>query len=145
MALTRYIEHGGSDKDVLVRIAAVKGPYSSTASNLTWSDLIVSARLVEFLELDLSSWMVFNLGRSDTFVRDSMNWDLMFAVLLWNLWLGRNAKVFDAPWLVDNSVVGSSYRLVGLMVQARAEHQLVCPPVAAMSRGLDYWEPPPAS
>ncbi|KAK8644310.1 hypothetical protein V6N13_123620 [Hibiscus sabdariffa] len=66
----------------------------------------------------------------------------MFVVLLWNLWLARNAKVFDAPRFEESFVIGSSSQLVSLMVQARADCQLVCSHVAAMSRGLAYWEPP---
>ncbi|KAK8589253.1 hypothetical protein V6N12_023655 [Hibiscus sabdariffa] len=47
----------------------------------------------------------------------------MFAALLRNLWLGRNAKVFDAPQIEDSSVIDKSTRLVSLMVQTRAACQ----------------------
>ncbi|KAK8565040.1 hypothetical protein V6N12_058615 [Hibiscus sabdariffa] len=60
-----------------------------------------------------------------------------------NIGLARNAKVFDAPQLEESSVIGSSSRLVSMMVQARAECQLDCPHVATISWGLTYWEPPP--
>ncbi|KAK8701788.1 hypothetical protein V6N13_020166 [Hibiscus sabdariffa] len=108
-----------------------------------WSELLVPARLSEFLELDMKVWVASNLDVSGAFAREPLNWDLMFVVLLWSLWLARNAKVFDAPQLEESSVIGSSSRLVSMMVQARAECQLDCPHVATISWGLTYWEPPP--
>ncbi|KAK8639606.1 hypothetical protein V6N13_137979 [Hibiscus sabdariffa] len=74
------------------------------------------------LELGITDWVVSNLDGSVAFAREPTNWDLMFVATLWNLWLARNAKVFNVPRLEESSVIGRSSQL-----------------------GLAYWEPPPSA
>ncbi|KAL4304140.1 hypothetical protein GQ457_10G010950 [Hibiscus cannabinus] len=70
-------------------------------------------------EVISDQWMECNLVGSPSFGRETLNWDLMFAAILWNLWLHRNVVVFNSEgedwgsivirskWLVNSIVVAS--------------------------------------
>ncbi|KAK8579777.1 hypothetical protein V6N12_070083 [Hibiscus sabdariffa] len=43
----------------------------------------------------VKDWIFANLSQSHKFVRDFVEWDLLFGCLLWFLWLRRNRRIFE--------------------------------------------------
>ncbi|KAK8590372.1 hypothetical protein V6N13_057265 [Hibiscus sabdariffa] len=56
-------------------------------------------------------WVRLNLTDAARMVSNPENWDLLFGSVCWNLWLGRNAVVFDNP-LEDRGTVLERSRML---------------------------------
>ncbi|KAK8691995.1 hypothetical protein V6N13_075480 [Hibiscus sabdariffa] len=115
--------------DIILRIAAVKPSSSTTiAYSIAWGGSRDRRFTVKFAYSLISNdavsqpnpdWVRNILTFSVAFAYDMENWDLMFGYVLWNLWIRRNAFVFNNPnsaqenilegahFIVDNTVVPS--------------------------------------
>ncbi|KAE8697765.1 hypothetical protein F3Y22_tig00110610pilonHSYRG00297 [Hibiscus syriacus] len=69
-----------------------------------WSVMVHPDSLNEFLYADLVEWIITNLNRKVKLANSCENWDLLFGLIIWNLWLSRNAKVFENP-IEDNAPI----------------------------------------
>ncbi|KAK8701889.1 hypothetical protein V6N13_020267 [Hibiscus sabdariffa] len=86
-----------------------------------WILLIKSDKFDEFLRMDFQDWIEINLTNPSYFARVSIDWDLMFGAVAWNLWLDRNAMVFGNEPGVRQSVLTRSLWLT--QVGQRADVQ----------------------
>ncbi|KAK8665739.1 hypothetical protein V6N13_005901 [Hibiscus sabdariffa] len=86
-----------------------------------------------------------NLSVSNSFVRSTNNWDLLFATILWNLWLSHNAKVFGSPCMEEGSIISRSVHLVQLMEQAHVNQPVPKSRDVEIARRPSHWVPPPPS
>ncbi|KAL4377111.1 hypothetical protein GQ457_02G015370 [Hibiscus cannabinus] len=106
-----------------------------------WTELIKPNQLDEFLEMDLCLWVATNNSDVSRFPIRTLNWDIMFGNILWNLWLARNATVFNSPSQDCQGVIERSRRQVELYVQAQesrcAMRAATSTPVVVVS-----WSPP---
>ncbi|KAK8609722.1 hypothetical protein V6N13_093137 [Hibiscus sabdariffa] len=62
-------------------------------------------------------WILENLRSPEKFVT-AANWELLFGAVLWNIWLARNAVVFNSPSCFPNPIIQSSRLLVERTLQA---------------------------
>ncbi|KAK8562114.1 hypothetical protein V6N12_049165 [Hibiscus sabdariffa] len=60
---------------------------------------------------EVREWILANL-RSPTRFSTVANWELLFGVVVWIIWLARNADVFNSPSIFHNSIIQSSRLLV---------------------------------
>ncbi|KAL4277908.1 hypothetical protein GQ457_03G021160 [Hibiscus cannabinus] len=92
-----------------------------------WSSVIKLSFLSRFLSMDFKEWVHMNLSDAARMVSNPDNWDLLFGAICWNLWLGRNAVVFDNPLEDRGTVLERSRRLVErcLMAFGTAAPELV--------------------
>ncbi|KAK8660893.1 hypothetical protein V6N13_051800 [Hibiscus sabdariffa] len=77
-----------------------------------WSSLIKPSFLTQFLSMNFKEWLRMNLSDAARMVSNPENWDLLFGSICWNLWLGRNAVVFDNPLDDRGTVLERSRRLM---------------------------------
>ncbi|KAK9001798.1 hypothetical protein V6N11_024496 [Hibiscus sabdariffa] len=55
--------------------------------------------------MDVRDWIEINLIDPSYCARVSIDWDLMFGAIVWNIWLDRNTEVFDSELGVRQSVL----------------------------------------
>ncbi|KAK8644684.1 hypothetical protein V6N13_123984 [Hibiscus sabdariffa] len=70
-----------------------------------------------FLSIPIREWILENL-RSPVRFANADNWELLFGAVLWNIWLTRNAAVFNSPSLFPTSIIHSSISLMECMMNA---------------------------
>ncbi|KAK9030878.1 hypothetical protein V6N11_032284 [Hibiscus sabdariffa] len=61
--------------------------------------------------MNVKEWVYLNLTDATRMVNHPEDWDLLFGSICWNLWLGRNAMVFDNPLDDRGTVLERSRRL----------------------------------
>ncbi|KAK8608491.1 hypothetical protein V6N13_023913 [Hibiscus sabdariffa] len=61
--------------------------------------------------MNIKEWVYLNLSEAARVVTNPENWDLLFGAICWNLWLGRNAIVFDNPLEDRGTVLERNRRL----------------------------------
>ncbi|KAL4278310.1 hypothetical protein GQ457_03G020200 [Hibiscus cannabinus] len=76
-----------------LRIAAAGCPMAIGV----WTSLIKPDFLSPFLTMNVKEWVYLNLTDAARMVNHPEDWDLLFGSICWNLWLERNAMVFDNP------------------------------------------------
>ncbi|KAK8709246.1 hypothetical protein V6N13_060271 [Hibiscus sabdariffa] len=84
-----------------------------------WSELIFPDKLQHFMELDISSWVLMNLTIDNHGDTDTSHRNLFFFVVLWNLWLAQNAKIFCTDCDREGSVIARSRHLINLSLHSR--------------------------
>ncbi|KAL4340121.1 hypothetical protein GQ457_08G022120 [Hibiscus cannabinus] len=67
----------------------------------------------------------------------------MFVVILWNLWINRNAKVFGSPCVDAGSIVNRSVQLVHITEHALVNHPVKKPHGTTIATDPLHWDPPP--
>ncbi|KAK8993752.1 hypothetical protein V6N11_007972 [Hibiscus sabdariffa] len=60
-----------------------------------WVILVKCDRLFEFRQCTVKEWVRINLTKPEYFAAASEEWDLLFAVVAWNIWMQRNRLVFN--------------------------------------------------
>ncbi|KAK8476088.1 hypothetical protein V6N11_030926, partial [Hibiscus sabdariffa] len=93
-------------------------------------------------ELDISSWVLMNLTIDNHGDTDTSHRNLFFFVVLWNLWLAQNAKIFCTDCDREGSVIARSRHLINLSLHSRnaAGSDLVRP--SRLSRMVMSWSAP---
>ncbi|KAL4388073.1 hypothetical protein GQ457_09G018440 [Hibiscus cannabinus] len=84
-----------------------------------WLELILPDKLQRFMELDIPSWVVLNLSSVNHGVDDTSHWGLLFAAIVWNIWLARNAKIFCTDDVGEELVIGRSRHLLQLTLNSQ--------------------------
>ncbi|KAK8599925.1 hypothetical protein V6N12_049791 [Hibiscus sabdariffa] len=94
------------------------------------------------MELDISSWVLMNLTIDNHGDTDTSHRNLFFFVVLWNLWLAQNAKIFCTDCDREGSVIARSRHLINLSLHSRnaAGSDLVRP--SRLSRMVMSWSAP---
>ncbi|KAK8591073.1 hypothetical protein V6N13_031140 [Hibiscus sabdariffa] len=70
--------------------------------------------------MPVREWILENLRSPERFTT-AVNWELLFGAVLWNIWLARNAVVFDSSSCLPNPIIQSSRMLVERTLQAYGE------------------------
>ncbi|KAK8681302.1 hypothetical protein V6N13_053706 [Hibiscus sabdariffa] len=81
-------------------------------ARLTWTVLIRPECMHAFLSCPFRNCLSLNLSKDGGFARNTSYWDLLFPVVLWNLWHQGNALVFGCTTKVWGSVLARSRWLV---------------------------------
>ncbi|KAL4298080.1 hypothetical protein GQ457_12G018940 [Hibiscus cannabinus] len=91
-----------------------------------WTSLIKPDFLHQFLTMNIKEWVYLNITDVARMANHPEDWDLLFGSICWNLWLERNAVVFDNPlddraapsrtWERRNGAAGSSNNDVQLLL-----------------------------
>ncbi|KAL4377120.1 hypothetical protein GQ457_02G017230 [Hibiscus cannabinus] len=68
--------------------------------------------------LCLLDWVVRNLTQAKLFMGEHENWDILFDVIVWNIWLIGNAIIFDSIFELNGSVIERSRYLVDMSLAA---------------------------
>ncbi|KAK9013943.1 hypothetical protein V6N11_005118 [Hibiscus sabdariffa] len=76
-----------------------------------WRRCIRPDRLDVFMRMEIKDWILVNLSTGGGFVLDIADWDVLFGLILWNLWLRRNAVAFCVINESHESVFEASLRL----------------------------------
>ncbi|KAL4355451.1 hypothetical protein GQ457_06G008470 [Hibiscus cannabinus] len=76
-----------------------------------WTSLIKPDFLHQFLTMNIKEWVYLNLTDAAQMANHPEDWDLLFGSICWNLWLERNAVVFDNPLDDRGTVLERSRRL----------------------------------
>ncbi|KAK8686726.1 hypothetical protein V6N13_125746 [Hibiscus sabdariffa] len=79
----------------------------------------------------------YPMGKDKLFMGNE-NWELLYGALLWNIWLTRNAIVFNSTVELSGSVVERSQRLVELTLYAAASDIRVAMRTSS-GRGMERW------
>ncbi|KAK8686675.1 hypothetical protein V6N13_125698 [Hibiscus sabdariffa] len=109
-------------------------------------ELIKHGTLHVFLSLEIKEWIRVNLTDPTHFAKENQNWDLYFSVVLWNLWLYRNAIAFNSPLEGCASMLERSKKLRNLFVQVVCRNSTVVraqPNNTNMVRVKAWQLPPP--
>ncbi|KAK8507623.1 hypothetical protein V6N12_017916 [Hibiscus sabdariffa] len=61
--------------------------------------------------MELRDWIITNLSKPDYFHKYPLNWDILFGVVPWNLWLHRNQVVFASLVMDWGSILDRSKRI----------------------------------
>ncbi|KAK8510151.1 hypothetical protein V6N12_008026 [Hibiscus sabdariffa] len=109
----------------------------------TWIPLIHDDKVDEFFALDFKQWIFVNLSNIGGFARDQVHWDVLFGLLMWNLWRKRNEWIFDTHVRSGKSILHHSMRMKREAVAARPSM-----PSGCISGGSDVgaqirWVKPP--
>ncbi|KAK8600844.1 hypothetical protein V6N12_050692 [Hibiscus sabdariffa] len=86
-----------------------------------WEQLIKTRRLEEFMGLNFRDWVLCNVSDEAHFPRYSLNLGIRFGAIVWNLWLRRNALVFNTDTAVHGGVILQSRKLVEIMLRVRQD------------------------
>ncbi|KAK8595367.1 hypothetical protein V6N13_016740 [Hibiscus sabdariffa] len=70
--------------------------------------------------MEFKEWLRINLTVLDYFAKVETDWDLLFAVVLWNLWTARNEVVFQNSLEVHESILNRCRQLQRTMLKAMA-------------------------
>ncbi|KAK8680188.1 hypothetical protein V6N13_109140 [Hibiscus sabdariffa] len=62
-------------------------------------------KLTEFFALGIDEWVATNIIKLDQFVSNKPNWDILFGLLVWNIWKAQNDFVFNGTIEGYGSVV----------------------------------------
>ncbi|KAL4289737.1 hypothetical protein GQ457_14G014320 [Hibiscus cannabinus] len=76
-----------------------------------WTSLIKPDFLHQFLTMNIKEWVYLNITDAARMANHPEDWDLLFGSICWNLWLERNAVVFDNPLDDRGTVLERSRRL----------------------------------
>ncbi|KAK8622299.1 hypothetical protein V6N13_117221 [Hibiscus sabdariffa] len=82
-----------------------------------WYSLIRHDQMQRFLSMSIREWILENLRSPEKF-STAASWELLFGAVLWNIWLARNAVVFDSSSCLSNPIIQSSRVLVERTLQA---------------------------
>ncbi|KAK8565533.1 hypothetical protein V6N12_059091 [Hibiscus sabdariffa] len=52
---------------------------------MVWAAVIKSDKLNEFYSMSVMEWMRINLSQPSHFMKEGLDWDLLFAAILWNI------------------------------------------------------------
>ncbi|KAL4332832.1 hypothetical protein GQ457_07G017080 [Hibiscus cannabinus] len=117
-------------------------------TKLIWSILIKPDKLIVFFNLPFSQWLSLNLTQQGEFAKSGVDWDLMFAAVLWNVWRYRNDQVFNnqaeewgsiitrSKWLAENTTTAAN--AVRILPERKKKSQLSTYQVEEM--GSEYEE-----
>ncbi|KAK8658233.1 hypothetical protein V6N13_036443 [Hibiscus sabdariffa] len=97
-------------------------------------------QLQYFLSILVRKWILAN-PRSSTRFSNVANWELLFGAVVWNIWLARNAAVFNSPSIFHNSIIQSSKLLVERMMTSISEVNDGVRAVS-MTTNVSQWNPP---
>ncbi|KAK8602614.1 hypothetical protein V6N12_052419 [Hibiscus sabdariffa] len=86
---------------------------------------------------------LFGFARLLLLYGNSSDWDLIFGYVIWNLWLSRNAFVFDNPLEDNGSILQRSLRLKELSCRVRAAGQVLPIDGNKSTSPTLWWCPPP--
>ncbi|KAK8579639.1 hypothetical protein V6N13_142812 [Hibiscus sabdariffa] len=70
------------------------------------------------MELDIPSWILVNLSSDKHGGPGTSHWDMLFAAIVWNLWLARNVKIFGTTGDEEGSVIARSQHLLQLTLHS---------------------------
>ncbi|KAL4291483.1 hypothetical protein GQ457_14G019980 [Hibiscus cannabinus] len=90
------------------------------AAFMVWTAIIKPSRVNDFLAMEFKEWLRINLTVPDYFVKVGTDWDLLFAVVLWNLWTARNEVIFQNSLEMHESILDRCRQLQGTMLKAIA-------------------------
>ncbi|KAK8605138.1 hypothetical protein V6N13_082592 [Hibiscus sabdariffa] len=93
--------------------------------------------------MPLHQWFVLNLVGPFPGGCDHSSWDLLFAVVIWNLWCQRNASVFGSTDETWGSIIGRSRWLADSTKKALAERHSRMQLNSNVSRPISRWFTPP--
>ncbi|KAK8712679.1 hypothetical protein V6N13_147909 [Hibiscus sabdariffa] len=77
-----------------------------------WTSVVKLDRISEFLSMDLKNWFVANLSQPGYFGHVESDWDILFAALVWSIWLRRNKLIFESASAVCEPVLLVGNRIV---------------------------------
>ncbi|KAL4291966.1 hypothetical protein GQ457_14G024710 [Hibiscus cannabinus] len=108
-----------------------------------WTSVVKPDRILEFLSLDLQSWFAANLSQPDYFGCVESDWDILFATLVWSIWLRRNKLIFESAPVVCEPVLLIGNRMVEEFRTAVTTGRLPVRSGNAIHRAGVRWEAPP--
>ncbi|KAK8715693.1 hypothetical protein V6N13_043021 [Hibiscus sabdariffa] len=89
-----------------------------THSIAGWLLLIKGDKLDAFLSMKLSEWIGMIITNRSSFAKDPHDWDLLFGVVVWNLWLFQNVMAFGIEDKNSGAILKHSKHPLSLMQRA---------------------------
>ncbi|KAL4351257.1 hypothetical protein GQ457_06G016720 [Hibiscus cannabinus] len=77
-----------------------------------WRRVVRSDRLDEFFRLQFKDWILTNIMNADQIVFNGLNWEILFGLLVWNIWKLRNMTTFEPNIAYPKSVLEMSLRMM---------------------------------
>ncbi|XP_039062992.1 uncharacterized protein LOC120207625 [Hibiscus syriacus] len=107
-----------------------------------WNIVVKPELIDDFLSIDLVNWIETNLRHPTYYPIDAENWEILFGLVIWNLWMRRNRMIFDRGFMVADSVLQQSKRLLRETVSAlMTQETWTAPRLARVNRNIQ-WKPP---
>ncbi|KAK8686241.1 hypothetical protein V6N13_125268 [Hibiscus sabdariffa] len=74
----------------------------------------ITSAMQDFCWMNIKDWVHWNLTRPEFITASHEDWDLLFGVVVWNIWLTRNVVAFNHCCKLGGSILARSFRLVTL-------------------------------
>ncbi|KAE8685696.1 hypothetical protein F3Y22_tig00111095pilonHSYRG00679 [Hibiscus syriacus] len=110
---------------------------------LVWNALLKPDLFRDFLSIDIRSSIETNLRHPNYYPIDTENWETLFRLVIWNLWIRRNKLIFDSNLTPVESVYQQIKKMLFETMNAlRVQESWTAPSLARVNPTIQ-WEPPP--
>ncbi|KAE8661605.1 hypothetical protein F3Y22_tig00113725pilonHSYRG01370 [Hibiscus syriacus] len=116
----------------------IKSAYASQEKSIN----AVEDEIQECIEMDLHAWLAMNLGDAKGFVWQAANWDILFGILIWCIWLHRTSIAFDMALEDNQSVLEQEKNLMEVTYLALMLGSLHKTSKLSCSVGRGLWKRP---